>query len=174
MRARRYRSILQTVVLAAVIVWCAVSVGFAQASDQEAEKNNTLNVYLWGASISGDLSFPAGSQSFDVSLEQILDNLDLAAMVAYTRDFGDWSILLDVIYLNLGADNNGTVTIGGIVGAGNPVSSGSQGTIARVTFIVTGGSYPNGQTSQLQISNYTDDIAGMSPEPANTTFTLRK
>ncbi|MFQ6109814.1 MAG: hypothetical protein ACE5L7_09725, partial [Candidatus Aminicenantales bacterium] len=32
----------------------------------------------------------------------------------------------------------------------------------------------NGQQSQISINNYTDDIKGMTPEPATTTFTSRK
>jgi len=111
MGAHRISSVLRTALLAALIVWCAVSVGFSQTTDQGEAKNNTLNVYLWGASIGGDLSFPNGDQPFDVSLEQILDNLNLAGMVTYKRDIGDWSVLLDVIYLNLGTDKNGTVTL---------------------------------------------------------------
>ena len=104
------RSGLRTV-LALLVTCCAVSVGFAQTATGDEAKNNTLNVYLWGASIGGDLSFPTGDQSFDVSLEQILDNLDMAAMVAYKHDFGDWSVLLDVIYLDLGNAKDGTVTL---------------------------------------------------------------
>jgi len=68
----------------------------------------------------------------------------------------------------------GVVTVGGFAGSGTTISVGSSGSIAVVTLRVTGASYPNGQQSQLNISNYTDGIAGMSPEPANTTFTLQK
>lgn len=96
---------------AGLIACSAATVGFAQASDKGEEKNNTISVYLWGAGIGGELSFPNGDRSFDVSLEQILENLNMIGMVAYKRDIGDWSVLLDVIYLDLGADRNGTVTL---------------------------------------------------------------
>lgn len=111
MGIHRYPSIFRTAVLTALIAWSAVSVGYAETSNQEVAKNNTVNVYLWGASIGGDLSFPTGDQSFDVSLEQILENLKMTGMVAYKRDIGDWSVLLDLIYLDMGADRNGTVTL---------------------------------------------------------------
>lgn len=111
MGIRRYGSNLRNAVLSGMITWCAVSVGFAQAPDQGEAKANTVNVYMWGASIGGDLSFPNGDQSFDVSLEQILENLKMTGMVAYKRDIGDWSVLLDLIYLDMGADRNGTVTL---------------------------------------------------------------
>jgi len=73
-----------------------------------------------------------------------------------------------------GNNISGTVTIGGFAGSGNTIPSGSEGSLAVVSLRVTGGSYPNGQQSQLTIRNYTDDIAGMKPEPATTIFTYRK
>jgi hypothetical protein len=111
MGIHRIPSILRTAVFAAVIAWSAVSIGSAQTSSQGEAKNNTVNVYLWGASLHGDLSFPQGDQSFDVTLEQILDNLKMAGMVTYKRDIGDWSVLLDVIYLDEGASKSGSVTL---------------------------------------------------------------
>jgi len=54
------------------------------------------------------------------------------------------------------------------------IPAGSSGTIIMVTLRVTGGTYNNGQQSQIIIQSYVDDIAGMRPEPASTTFTYRK
>jgi hypothetical protein len=68
----------------------------------------------------------------------------------------------------------GVVRCGGFAGSASPISIGSQGTIAVIKLRVTGDSYPNGQQSQLEITNYADHIAGMSPNPARTTFTLQK
>lgn len=73
-----------------------------------------------------------------------------------------------------GNNISGTVTVGGFAGSGSPILKGSEGSLAVVTLRVTGGSYPNGQQSQIAIRNYTDEIAGMKPEPATTTFTYRK
>lgn len=73
-----------------------------------------------------------------------------------------------------GNNISGTVTIGGFAGSASPIPRGSQGSLAVVTLRVTGGSYPNGQQSQITIRNYTDEIVGMKPEPATTTFTYRK
>ena len=77
---------------------------------------------------------------------------------------GDWATVD-------GNNASGTITIGGYTGSGTPIPAGSSGTIAIVTLRVTCSSCSNGQTSQIQINNYTDDIAGMTPEPASTTFT---
>ena len=73
-----------------------------------------------------------------------------------------------------GNDSGGTVTLGGFSGSGSTIAVGSSGTIAIVTLRVTGGSYGNGQTSVVTIRSYADDISGMSPEPATTTFTYLK
>ncbi len=69
---------------------------------------------------------------------------------------------------------SGTLKIGGFLGAGTSIPTGSDGSIAIVKLKVTGSSYSSGQQCQVSINSYTDDIAGMSPEPANTTFTLQK
>ncbi len=107
------RPILRTIAVAALVACAAVSTLDAQTADQDAAKNNTVNVYLWGSSISGDLSFRGGAVPFDISLEQILDNLKMVGMVTYKRDIGDWSVLLDVVYLNVGAIKDGSVTLPG-------------------------------------------------------------
>jgi hypothetical protein len=73
-----------------------------------------------------------------------------------------------------GNNISGTVTIGGFAGSGSPIPQGSAGSLTVVTLRVTGGSYGDGQQSQITIRGYTDDIAGMKPEPATATFTLRK
>ncbi len=113
MDAHLIRSGLRAV-LAMVVTCCSVSAGFAQTAAGEEPKNNTLNVYLWGASIGGDLTFRSEEVPFDISLEQILDNLKMAGMVTYKRDIGDWSVLLDVIYLNEHAKKDGSVTPPGL------------------------------------------------------------
>ncbi|MFZ2054476.1 MAG: cohesin domain-containing protein [Candidatus Aminicenantales bacterium] len=69
---------------------------------------------------------------------------------------------------------SGTVTVGGFAGSGNSIPVGSVGTIAIVTLRVTGAGYSDGHQSQLTINGYTDDIAGMTPQPAATTFTYRQ
>jgi len=113
MNSHAIRPIVRTVAVVALAACGAVSTLEAQAADQGEAKKNTVNVYLWGASIGGDLSFRDAEVPFDISLEQILDNLKMAGMVTYKRDIGDWSILLDVIYLNEHAKKDGSVTLPG-------------------------------------------------------------
>jgi len=76
------------------------------------------------------------------------------------------------------ADGNetsaGVVQIGGFKGGGGIVLKGSTGTIAVVTLKVTGTSYADNTQSQISIRSYTDDIAGMEPQPATAIFTYKK
>jgi len=67
----------------------------------------------------------------------------------------------------------GTVKIGGFAGSGKTIGTGSNGTIAVVKLKVICISCSNGQQTQLNINNYTDDISGMTPEPATTKFTYQ-
>ncbi len=70
--------------------------------------------------------------------------------------------------------NPGELRIGGYMGSGSPVPAKGAGKLAEFKFKVTGHNYANGQQSQVSIKQYTDDIAGFTPEPASVTFTLKK
>jgi hypothetical protein len=70
--------------------------------------------------------------------------------------------------------STGNLRIGGFAGSGAPVPKGSIGTIAVVTLKVTGTGYNDGHQSQISITSYMDDVAGMKPEPSQTVFTYRK
>jgi hypothetical protein len=104
---------VRAAVVIALIVSGTASTLEALTANQDTTKNNTINVYLWGAGISGDLNFPTSGDSVGVSFDQLLENLEMAAMVAYKRDIGDWSVLLDVIYLNVGGSKDNSVTLPG-------------------------------------------------------------
>jgi hypothetical protein len=81
---------------------------------------------------------------------------------------GDWAAV------DGNVTSPGTLRIGGFAGSGSTVLSGSIGTIVVITLKVTGSGYNDGQQSQISISSYADDIAGMKPEPSSTLFTFRK
>lgn len=70
--------------------------------------------------------------------------------------------------------SSGVIKVGGFAGSGEAIALGSEGKIAIIKLKVTGDSYSNGKQSELRIQTYTDAIAGMSPQPAKTTFTLQK
>jgi hypothetical protein len=68
----------------------------------------------------------------------------------------------------------GTLKVGGFAGSGTPIPALSRGTIAEIVLKVVGENYSDGQTSQICINSYTDDIEGLTPNPACTTFELKK
>jgi len=68
----------------------------------------------------------------------------------------------------------GELKVGGFVGSGTPVATNSSGTLVEIKFKVTGQTYGNDQQSQICIRAYTDDISAFTPNPACTTFTLKK
>ncbi len=70
--------------------------------------------------------------------------------------------------------SGGVITIGGYAGGGTAIPVGSVGSIAVVTLRVTGAGYGDGHQSQITINGYADDITGLTPQPATTTFTFRQ
>ncbi|MEE9175277.1 MAG: cohesin domain-containing protein [Thermodesulfobacteriota bacterium] len=70
--------------------------------------------------------------------------------------------------------SSGTIRIGVLAAQADPISAGGVGSIVKVTLKVTCSGCINGQQSQICIQNYTDDIAGMTPQPSCAIFTFRK
>ncbi|NIM58547.1 MAG: hypothetical protein GTO16_06345 [Candidatus Aminicenantes bacterium] len=68
----------------------------------------------------------------------------------------------------------GTVIIGVLAGQADPILPGGVGSIVSITLKVTCNGCINGQQSQICIQNYTDGIAGMTPEPACAIFIYRE
>ncbi|HKJ17003.1 MAG TPA: hypothetical protein VJ984_06635 [Xanthomonadales bacterium] len=60
--------------------------------------DHNLAVYLWGADIAGKTST---GQGLDVDFSDILDHLEMAGMASYEGRSDKWSVLTDVIYLDL-------------------------------------------------------------------------
>jgi len=77
-------------------------------------------------------------------------------------------------YVDGNETSSGNLTAGGFLGSGNPVAKGSQGSLVIIKFEVIYSGADDGFTRQITIKNYTDDITGMKPKPASTTFTFKK
>lgn len=72
----------------------------AQSEVEDDAWNHSLAVYLWGAGIDGKT---AQGADVSVSFQDIANNLEFGAMAAYQARKGKWSLLTDVIYLDLSA-----------------------------------------------------------------------
>lgn len=71
--------------------------------------------------------------------------------------------------------STGRVRIGGFAGdPSNAVSIGSSGSIVVLKLRVTCSGCNDGKQSQVCMSNFTDDIVGMTPAPGCATFTYKK
>ncbi|MFP4082086.1 MAG: cohesin domain-containing protein, partial [Candidatus Aminicenantes bacterium] len=66
---------------------------------------------------------------------------------------------------------SGTIRVGGFAGSGTTIPKGSTGEIAVVKMKVTCNTCNDGKQVTISITNYQDDISGMTPDPATTKFT---
>jgi hypothetical protein len=121
MRNDRYWHIVPGVALVALLVFGAVPVVEAQSPGQDDHRKNSLSVYLWGASVSGNLGYHLGDEPFEISLQDLMENLKMTGMLAYRRNIGDWSLLIDLVYLNMSGSKNDSVTLP--IGDGVPIDT---------------------------------------------------
>lgn len=74
------------------------ALGQAEESSSDSGWQFALTPYLWGSDVSGKTQ--SGSQ-IDVSIDELVDNLEMAFMIAFEARKDKWSFLLDMIYLDL-------------------------------------------------------------------------
>lgn len=95
-----------------LVVACLVTVCPPLAQAENGEVGNgwqhSVNIYLWGAGVSSNTSSGSG---VDVSFSDLLDNLEFGAMGAYRARKGDWSVMADIIYLDVSSDKK--IELGG-------------------------------------------------------------
>ena len=94
---------------------CALSLSVAQAADDSAGDDTWQfggAIYLWGAGIGGETRT---GDDIDMSFSDLMKNLDMAFMGMLTARKGKWSLLSDVIYLNVSDDKSRT-TNGELIG----------------------------------------------------------
>lgn len=79
------------------------------AAETEKSKNwefNLAPLYLWGASLSGDVTIKGLTQSVDLDFDEIWDNLEGVFTVHFEGVYQKkWGFLINWDYLDLGADN---------------------------------------------------------------------
>ena len=95
--------------------------------------NFGAEVYLWGASVSGDT--PAGSP-VDLPFDDILDNLDMGFMGAFAASKGRWKMFVDGIYLDLKDDGGFSIP-----DAPNPPITGRAKAELTGYIVTLGGGY---------------------------------
>ncbi len=98
------------VIAALCLVVFGVCPALAQTESSESQDQWQYSgaIYLWGADIGGHTI--RGSE-VEVGFSDLLDNLEMAFMGAFAARKNDWSILTDVIYLDLGVSNTTDLTV---------------------------------------------------------------
>jgi hypothetical protein len=99
---------LSTVIFGLLIV-VAVENTSAQELYRIEQRQYSLAVYVWGASIGGTTN---GGNNIDIPFSDIIDRLDLGLMTALSTRKGRWSSTVDLIYLNVSDDLSVTVDPG--------------------------------------------------------------
>jgi hypothetical protein len=92
-------------------------------------------LYLWGSDLGGTTSSGTG---VDVAFKDLLDNLETGFMGAFEARKGKWSVLTDVIYMDISADETTTVSVP--IGPGIDVTTRVKLDLEGLVFQV-GGSY---------------------------------
>ena len=78
------------------------------ASDSEDQWQYSGAIYLWGADLGGRTL--AGSE-VEVGFSDLVDNLETGFMGAFEVRKNDWSLLTDIIYLDIGANKTADLSV---------------------------------------------------------------
>jgi hypothetical protein len=96
------------IIILLILCYCTFSSAQPAASWQ-----NEIAIYGWYAGIDGTVVFPDGSGS-DVSVDasDILDNLNMIFMGGYEGRYDRWSIIADVVYMDVGGSADKPLLLG--------------------------------------------------------------
>ena len=84
-----------------IAFWMALAV-CGSASAQTSDWRWSITPYVWGTDVSADVSFPSGQAvSGTVKFDDILDDLDFAAMLHAEGHRGKWGMFVDATYLSM-------------------------------------------------------------------------
>jgi hypothetical protein len=62
--------------------------------------------YIWGTGLDGTIGIGPVETSVDLSFGDILENLDGGVLIHYEGSKGDWTILSDLVFTDVGTDGN--------------------------------------------------------------------
>lgn len=104
------RIIHKLLALSAVLLVLPVTPVMAQTdvSESEDQWEFTGAIYLWGADIAGQT---LNGSEVEVGFSDLVDNLEMAFMGAFAARKNEWSILTDVVYMDIGATETAELSI---------------------------------------------------------------
>jgi opacity protein-like surface antigen len=89
--------------MAALVVACAGSV---QAQESGAWKWR-ITPYAWAMGVDGDMGAGGVTAPVDIDFVDVVDELDMAGMLAVEADNGTWGVIVDGSYLRLDDESKG-------------------------------------------------------------------
>lgn len=96
------------VTLSLVLLGAAPALAQSDSSGSQDQWKYAGAIYLWGADISGRT---LNGSEVEVEFSDLVDNLEMGFMGAFEARKNQWSILTEVIYLDLGASTTADLSI---------------------------------------------------------------
>lgn len=103
MMRRRHVSLSITAFTAGALSVAPIS---GLVADGQDDWHYQAMLYFWTAGIEGET---AGGAEVDVGFDALINNLNMAFMGAFEARKAQWSLRADLVHLNVGADDRGTV-----------------------------------------------------------------
>jgi hypothetical protein len=99
-----------SVIAALCIAVLGVSPVLAQTDSSASQDQWQFSgaIYMWGADMAGQT---IGGSEVEVGFSDLVDNLEMAFMGAFVARKNNWSLLTDVIYLDIGVENTTELSI---------------------------------------------------------------
>ncbi len=93
-----------------LLTLCLCTISSAQAADSW---QNEIYIYGWYAGVDGSTNLPNRSgPDISVDASEIIDNLKMIFMGGYEGKYGKWSVLADVIYMDIGGSADKPLLLG--------------------------------------------------------------
>jgi hypothetical protein len=104
---------LKTVVAGVFILLFFCCFSTAESSQQNNTWEHEISIYGWLAGIDGNVLLDDGFQrDFTIDTSEILDNLSMVFMGGYRGHYNRWSILADVVYMDVDGSSDKPLVLG--------------------------------------------------------------
>ena len=107
------QSIFRTGAPGIAVVFAALLPMTASGADQtQPVWEHEITLYGWASDMDGTARGSAGAVDFSYDVSNIVDNLNFAFMGSLESRYGKWSIIADLLYMDVEDDDNSSVSLG--------------------------------------------------------------
>ncbi len=99
---RQGKVIVSLLIVALTLTLFAPAVSAEEKAKEKSDWEFQVAPYMWFISTSGDVTVKGQKSDLDLSFDDIWDELNIAAMLAFDARNGRWGFYGDIIYANLG------------------------------------------------------------------------